>query len=379
MSAPLTADQFVAALRAEGCKVVERVGWRTRNRGNRGNGFSDLHGVMLHHTASKDDLSSVALCENGYAELPGPLCQSVIGKSGTVYAIANGRANHAGTGDPNTFAAVRDERYGDYPPATHFHEGMPGGIDGNGHFYGAECVNLGNGEDAWPEQQVEAMVRWAAAICRAHGWSAKSVIGHKEWSDWKPDPAGPGMPSMKTMRERVQARLNHGPSWNPGENNGHVPDDPSVPTPTTPTPGDSMTAPQRTILSLPADVTLLENIPQTIYWTNEHSDDGNQHGAGGKTVVSNARYSAVLNFTFDGLASGETVEVWQVEEDAQGAAVWTGPAVGIPGFGDGSQSVKAAVPFIETTFNRLVFVVKSTSFAPVTMTDARVSVQSWPN
>lgn len=376
MSLPLTASQLTAALRAEGVHVVERPGWETHNRNHKGP-FGPVHGMLLHHTASSGELASVELCEDGYAELPGPLCHAVIGKSGTVYLVGHGRANHAGTGDPNVMAAVIDERYGDKPPATHFHEGMSGGVDGNARLYGAECVNLGNGKDPWPDIQVEAMVRWSAALCRAHRWTAKSVLGHKEWSDWKPDPAGPGMPSMTVMRERIAARLAQPPSWD-GDAGGHVPTNPTNPYPT-PTPGATMTAPARTILSMPTDTTLLDGIPQTIYWTTEHYDDGSQHGAGGKTVVTNCRYNAVVNITVEGLAEGQTVQVWQAEENTNGDLVWAGPAVDVNGRGDGSSPVKAAVPFAETTYNRLVFVIKSNSFAPVTMTDARVSVQSWPN
>lgn len=375
MSTPMSASQFTAALIAEGVHVVERPGWTTHNRNHIGS-WGPVHGVMIHHTVSKGELSSVELCEDGYAELPGPLCQSVIGKSGYSYMVGNGRCNHAGKGDPNVFEAVKDERYGDVPPATHVHDGMSGGIDGNTHFYGAECVNLGDGEDIWPAKQLDAMVRWAAAICRFHGWTAKSVIGHKEWSDWKSDPKGPGMPSMTVFRGLVQRRLNNAPSW---DGTAHVPTDPPTAEYPTPTPGDTLTAPQRTILSLPAAVTLLDSIPQTVYWTEEHADDGQQHGDGGKTVVVNSRYSAVFNATFTGLAAGETVEVWTAEENTSGELVWAAPAVQIHGIGDGTQPVKAGIPFIETTYNRLVFVVKSTSFAPVTMTGARVSVQSWPN
>lgn len=377
MSLPLTADQVVAALRAEGLKIVERPGWRTHNRGDRGAGWGPVNGMLLHHTASSGELSSVELCEDGYAELPGPLCHAVIGKSGTVYLVGHGRANHAGTGDPNVMAAVVDEQYGDKPPATHFHEGMSGGVDGNARLYGAECVNLGNGKDPWPDVQVDAMVRWAAALCRAHRWTSKSVLGHKEWSDWKPDPAGPNMPSMTVMRERVAARLAHPPSW---DSTPPVPD-PGPVRPPVPIPGDvlTMTAPDRTILALPEDVTLLNGIQRTFYWSVEYSDDANQHGAGGKTVLINRRYSAVVNVTLAGLSEGNVVQLWQAEEDDNGNVIWTGPEVDIPGRGDGSSLVKAAVPFIETTNRRLTFVVKSLSSAPVTMTEARVSIQSWAN
>ncbi|NEE57922.1 N-acetylmuramoyl-L-alanine amidase, partial [Streptomyces sp. SID8455] len=70
--------------------------------------------------------------------------------------------------------------------------------------YGFECVNLGNGRDPWPTAQLDAIERASAAICRAHGWSARSVIGHSEWSAAKIDPRGFTMPSMRT---RVTTRL----------------------------------------------------------------------------------------------------------------------------------------------------------------------------
>src|SRR5690606_33382575 len=49
----------------------------------------------------------------------------------------------------------------------------------------------------------------AAAICRHHGWGAKSVIGQLEWSDWKSDPRGF---DMHDMRNRVAARLGSKPT-----------------------------------------------------------------------------------------------------------------------------------------------------------------------
>ena len=56
-------------------------------------------------------------------------------------------------------------------------------------------------------------VRWAAALCRAHGWSELSVIGHKEWQPGKIDPTF----SMGTFRARVAERLKHVAPWTPGD------------------------------------------------------------------------------------------------------------------------------------------------------------------
>ncbi|ROQ82092.1 N-acetyl-anhydromuramyl-L-alanine amidase AmpD [Streptomyces sp. CEV 2-1] len=203
MATPLTAGQLLAALHAEGVDVVGYESWRTHNRNHKG-AWGPLNGVMIHHTVSSGTDASVALCYNGHSALPGPLCHGVIDKAGTVHLVGNGRANHAGGGDPAVLQRVIAEDYGDRPPAPHEHEGSAGSVDGNARFYGFECVNLGDGEDPWPAAQLEAIERVSAAICRAHGWTARSVIGHLEWSDWKVDPRGFTMPAL---RDRVAARL----------------------------------------------------------------------------------------------------------------------------------------------------------------------------
>ncbi|MEV6326385.1 peptidoglycan-binding protein [Streptomyces sp. NPDC051909] len=211
MAAPLSADRFVAALRAEGVTVVEHDGWRNHNRNQAGT-WGPVVGVMIHHTVSSGTANSVSLCYDGYAGLPGPLCHGVIAKDGSVHLVGSGRANHAGGGDPSVLQAVISETYGARPPVPREHQGSAGAVDGNSRFYGFECVNLGNGSDPWPAAQLDAIERVSAALCRAHGWGAKSVIGHSEWSDWKNDPRGFGMPGM---RDRVQGRLGKAPAARP--------------------------------------------------------------------------------------------------------------------------------------------------------------------
>ncbi|MFF0481360.1 peptidoglycan-binding protein [Streptomyces sp. NPDC004435] len=211
MATPLSADRLLAALRAEGVTVVEHPGWRTHHRNHTGP-WGPVAGVMIHHTVSSGTTSSVAMCSDGYESLPGPLCHGVIAKDGTVHLVSAGRANHAGGGDPSVLRAVVTEAYGDRPPVPREHQGSPGAVDGNSRFYGFECVNLGNGTDPWPAAQLDAIERASAALCRAHGWGARSVIGHLEWSDWKSDPKGFGMPGM---RDRVQKRLGAAPAPKP--------------------------------------------------------------------------------------------------------------------------------------------------------------------
>ena len=223
MAAALSNDRLLAALKAEGCKVVERAGWRTRRRPASTGGFGPINGVMIHHTVTSGAaINSVTLCERGHASLPGPLCQGVIAKDGTVYLISNGRANHAGGGDPAVLSKVQNESY-NRDTLLRPTKGNANGTGGNDNFYGFECINLGNGRDPWPEKQRDAIVRASAAILRAYGgpadgWTAKSVIGHKEWSNDKIDPRGGAGADVSppTLRRLIDERLKHAAAWNPG-------------------------------------------------------------------------------------------------------------------------------------------------------------------
>lgn len=189
MAPPMSAGALLMALTTEGLTVREYKSWRTRNRNSKG-AWGPINGVMTHHTVTA--AGAVALCYEGYAALPGPLCQGVITKDGVVSLISSGRANHAGLGDGGVLAAVEAESYGDYPPAD-----KVANADGNSHFYGFECENLGNGKDPWPAKQYVAMVKANAAICRYYRWTAKSCIAHKEWQPGKSDPAGIDMAKFR--------------------------------------------------------------------------------------------------------------------------------------------------------------------------------------
>ncbi|MEU0658847.1 N-acetylmuramoyl-L-alanine amidase [Streptomyces lavendulocolor] len=195
MAPPMSANGLLDALRDEGLTVVEVGDWRTHNRNHKGP-WGPVHGVMIHHTVTKGRDHTVRLCRDGRPGLPGPLCHGVITKDGHVHLVGHGRANHAGKGDRDVLRAVIAEK-----ALPHDNQAN---VDGNAHFYGFECENLGDGEDPWPEAQLLAIEKAAAAICRRHGWTARSVIGHLEWQPGKVDPRGF---SMKTMRARIAERL----------------------------------------------------------------------------------------------------------------------------------------------------------------------------
>lgn len=209
MADPLAAGVFLAALRAEGCTVVETENWRTRSRNHRGP-WGPVHGVMIHHTATVGAKRTVQICRDGYTDLPGPLCHGVITKDGAVHLVGYGRTNHAGAGDGSVLSAVISER--PLPPD------MEADTDGNACFYGFECENVGDGNDPWPAVQVETVVRAAAAVLRSHGWGTRgdtSVIGHLEWQPGKIDPRGIAG-GMDTVRRRIAERLLHPADWTPG-------------------------------------------------------------------------------------------------------------------------------------------------------------------
>ncbi|MFD7501526.1 peptidoglycan-binding protein [Streptomyces sp. NPDC059850] len=195
MATPLSADSLLKALRDEGLTVHEVRDWRSHHRDDKGP-WGPVNGVMIHHTVTSGTESSVQLCYDGHADLPGPLCHGVIDKKGEIHLVGNGRANHAGIGDSDVLDAVINET--ELPADNEAEE------DGNARFYGFECVNLGDGEDPWPEEQKLAIEKVSAAICRAHGWSERSVIGHLEWQPGKSDPRGF---TMNSMRTRVGKRL----------------------------------------------------------------------------------------------------------------------------------------------------------------------------
>lgn len=190
MATPPAAAKFAQLFRDEGLTVVEVGDWETHNRNHKGP-WGPVHGVMIHHTVTSGSARTVDICRKGYEGLPGPLCHGVITKDGRVHLVGYGRANHAGLGDDDVLRAVIAGRAlpADNETST----------DGNRHFYGFECENLGDGEDPWPAAQLEAIERVSAAICRYHGWSALSVIGHAEWQPGKVDPRGFAMASMRAL------------------------------------------------------------------------------------------------------------------------------------------------------------------------------------
>ena len=183
MATPLSADTILTVLRAEGIDVFEHSGWKTHNRdAATGKTFGPVNGVLIHHTAGHNDKE---YCFNGSSALPGPLCHSWLGKTAGLWMIGHGRANHAGMIDNDVLNALIAEQ-------------SPLPKD-----------DYGDGVDPWPQGQYDIAVKWAAGLCRKHGWSEKSVAGHKEVQPGKIDPTF----DMDDFRQAVKVQL----SKQPGE------------------------------------------------------------------------------------------------------------------------------------------------------------------
>lgn len=188
----------LAAVLRTRAPVSEVSGWRTRVRP----GAWAPQGVVLHHTAGRDSLRIII---NGRSDLPGPLSNLHIPKSGPVNLVSGGRCNHAG---PMAQKVLDEVRAGIAPRGDAAARGLTDGPSGNGWFYGLECENLGNGTDPWPADQLETIAKACAAICAHHGWTANRVVGHREITRRKPDPRGF---AMSSMRSRIASLLNAAP------------------------------------------------------------------------------------------------------------------------------------------------------------------------
>ena len=143
-------------LRAAGLKVALVDGWETRGTDN----VRKTLGVICHHTATVGggNMPTLGLLIKGREDLKGPLCQLGLGRDGTYYVVAAGRANHAGAGSWN------------------------GITTGNSSFIGIEAENSGRKDDPWPAIQVDAYQRGVAAILAHVGRTAASCCGHKEYA-----------------------------------------------------------------------------------------------------------------------------------------------------------------------------------------------------
>jgi hypothetical protein len=350
MATPMSGATLAKVLRAAGLKVVEVPGWKNNNRNHKGP-WGPAHGVMLHHTVTrgatqKDTDNTVKLCFSGHSSLPGPLCHGVIAKDGTVYLVGNGRANHAGLGDDDVLRAVIAEE-----PLPADNEAN---TDGNRHFYGFECINLGDGKDPWPLAQIEASFKASAAICKHHGWGERSVIGHLEWQPGKIDPRGPGWPGMDTARARIGTQL------------GPAPKPPTTPPKEEPAVLRASLLARKEVLSVPAG----EDRP--VYFTEDDTyDDPNQHGDNGYTVLSSpATFTGTVYVHAPEATAGVdslNVVTWYENADGDRGGSVTQSVVGLPVASTGPEWRAVPVSGVLPAGRKLVFGIRNSGTATLSV------------
>jgi hypothetical protein len=147
------------------------AGWETR-----GGATFNPRGIVDHHTAgpATGDMPSLSVLINGRADLPGPLANFGVGRSGMVYVVAAGRANHAGLG------------------------GWNGGLTGNSSVWGIEEEGTGTVPLTGAQNAVRA--RLCAALAEFSQFPAANVCGHREWAPRrKVDPYGVNLPGLRAQ------------------------------------------------------------------------------------------------------------------------------------------------------------------------------------
>jgi hypothetical protein len=147
-------DWLIDAAEATGYPVVVVDGWNGRGYSD---GFDPVV-VVMHHTAGPTeggDMPSLGVVTNGRSDLPGPLCNYGLGRSGTIYVVADGKSNNAGTGDW-------------------------AGYDSNYDTIGIEAEN--DGSQPWPAAQLAAYDRLAAECIRRLDPDPELVCSHEEWA-----------------------------------------------------------------------------------------------------------------------------------------------------------------------------------------------------
>jgi len=151
------ADRFArvaARLRARGFEVDEQSGWRSR--GSRGRSLVAVEGVMMHHTVDNPpaDYPSLRVVRDGRSDLPGPLAQFGVGRSGRILLIAAGLANHAGR-------------------TVH-------GWQQNSRCVGIESAHMGTSREEWTTASMAAQRALVEELGREFGFGSSRVVGHKE-------------------------------------------------------------------------------------------------------------------------------------------------------------------------------------------------------
>lgn len=152
---------MVEAIRAQGIAVHTADGWMSRGSSS----DFEPRGVLIHHTAAVSSMDnrfpSLNTVIHGRPDLSGPLCHFLVGRAGGVYAIATGRAHHAGVARASG--------------------PMPAG-DGNTMYAGIEIDYHPDHQAVGREQRRSALICAAVILHELGRRSAQYMRAHKETS-----------------------------------------------------------------------------------------------------------------------------------------------------------------------------------------------------
>lgn len=184
MSAAVTAGELFAQLDRWHIRHQEVVRGDVKARDHhRPGAYGNMHGLLFHHTGPFSSVAGmVSMIWNGRPDLSGPLAHATLAPDGLLYVTSLGRANHAGMGASNVAQALLDDRPAPAPG--------PDALDGNAQLYGLEIMSAGASTSVYPDVQVEAAVRYGAALFEHHGWKGTSALRHGGWTRRKVDTAG---------------------------------------------------------------------------------------------------------------------------------------------------------------------------------------------
>lgn len=167
--------------RRTGYPVVEVSGWKSRGSSS----YNKPKSIIVHHTASgarSGNAASLGVVRNGRPGLPGPLCQILLARNGTIYIVASGRANHAGR--------VNASKYS------------------NSNSIGIEAENNGIGEP-WSDKQMDSYAKLCRELCDHYGIPISNVRGHKEVCSPRGRKIDPTF-NMNSFRSMIKKRKGSG-------------------------------------------------------------------------------------------------------------------------------------------------------------------------
>lgn len=185
----MPADTPLLALRSAGLEVHDaRVDPRP--------GFWEPFGVLWHHTGTASPPKpgqpvSLHVCQHGRADLPGPLCQWLIGGDGQWWWVTDGRANHAGRGDLDVWHWVIGGA--NRPPNPPQPDDNHDTLDGNAHLIGVEVEGTGD----WSAEVYHSVLIGTQTLLSYYQQPRDTLLAHKEWTARKPDPRNIDMPMSR--------------------------------------------------------------------------------------------------------------------------------------------------------------------------------------